>query len=66
MLVLSRRPNEKIVLHDAHGLKITITLLGRAEGAQTRLGIEAPSGVQVDREEVYLRKLEEKSAPCRP
>jgi carbon storage regulator CsrA len=48
MLVLSRRPGQKIVFP---GLGVTIEVL-RAKGAVTRLGIEAPAAVEVLRAEI--------------
>lgn len=51
MLILSRRPHETVRISN----NIRITLLG-FKGGQARLGIEAPPNVEVDREEVYLRK----------
>ena len=48
MLILSRRLNEKIVLPD---LNITIQVVGLKPG-QVRLGIEAPPGVTIFREEI--------------
>ena len=53
MLVLSRRPYESVRI----GNNVKITLLG-FKGGQVRLGIEAPQDIAVDREEVYLRKIE--------
>jgi carbon storage regulator len=50
MLCLSRYPNETIVIGD----NIRITVLGN-KGGQVRLGIEAPRGVTVNREEVHNR-----------
>lgn len=49
MLVLSRKPNETIVI-DGH---IRVTVLG-IRGNQVRLGIEAPGWVGVYREELCL------------
>ena len=54
MLILSRRPHESVRI----GTNVRITLLG-FKGGQARIGIEAPPNVVVDREEVYLRKIEE-------
>ena len=54
MLILSRRPHESVRI----GNNIRITLLG-FKGGQARIGIEAPLNVVVDREEVYLRKIED-------
>ena len=60
MLVLSRRAHEGIrIRHD-----IVVTVL-EISGDKVRLGIEAPSNVQIHREEIYLavrRANEEASA----
>jgi carbon storage regulator CsrA len=48
MLVLSRRPNEKILFPN---LGITVQVL-RSNGNVTRLGIEAPQDVRIIREEI--------------
>lgn len=48
MLVLSRRPNESIVIND----KIVITVI-EIRGDKVRLGIEAPRDVPIHRSEVY-------------
>lgn len=50
MLVLTRKPNEALMLGD----EIKITVL-EVKGKQVRLGIEAPSHVPVHRQEIYLR-----------
>lgn len=50
MLVLSRRPEEALII----GNDIKITVLG-ISGNQIRLGIVAPKEVSVHREEVYNR-----------
>lgn len=52
MLVLSRRPGQKIVFP---GLGISVEVL-RAHGSVIKLGIEAPIDVQIMREEVLDRK----------
>lgn len=51
MLILTRRPHESIRL----GSRIRITVLG-FKGNQVRIGIEAPSDVSIDREEIWERK----------
>lgn len=51
MLVLTRRLHEVVVIGD----DVKVQVLGYKEG-QVRLGIEAPSEVEVDREEVRSRK----------
>ena len=48
MLVLSRKPEQSLVLGDS----ITITILA-VDGDRVKLGIEAPRSVTVLREEIY-------------
>lgn len=50
MLILSRRPGEKIMIGD----DIVVTTLG-VKGNQVRLGIDAPKNLPVHREEIYRR-----------
>jgi len=57
MLILSRRPNESLMIGD----EVTVTILG-VKGNQVRIGIEAPSDVAVHREEIYNRIKTEKPA----
>jgi carbon storage regulator len=57
MLILTRRPQESIRL----GARIRITVLG-FKGNQVRIGIEAPTEVSIDREEVWERKQQERSS----
>jgi carbon storage regulator len=54
MLVLTRRLHEAVVI----GSDVKVHVLGY-KGGQVRLGIEAPSEVEVDREEVRARKKRE-------
>lgn len=51
MLVLSRKKGETIVI----GSEYAITVV-RVVGGRVRLGIEAPEGVTVDREEIAKRR----------
>lgn len=51
MLVLNRKPTEKIVIPE---LDVTITVV-EVRGNSVRLGITAPSSVQVHREEIWKR-----------
>ena len=51
MLVLSRKKNERIIVGD----NVVITIV-EIRGDKVRLGIEAPSELSVDREEVRERK----------
>lgn len=48
MLVLSRRPNETLVIDG--GIRITVVSI---RGNQVRLGIEAPDSVRIYREELH-------------
>jgi len=57
MLILSRKPNESIILKD----DIKITVLG-IKGNQVRIGIQAPNNVSVHREEIYIRIQTEKES----
>ncbi len=50
MLVLSRKCDQKIVIGDDGGIKITIVDIGNG---RVRIGIEAPRGLPVHREEVW-------------
>lgn len=53
MLVLTRRPTESIII--AGNIKITVVSVGPG---RVKLGIEAPSDVRVDRQEIH-EKLEQ-------
>ncbi len=55
MLVLTRRPNESIVI--ANNIKITVVSVGPG---RVKLGIEAPSDVRIDRQEIH-DKMEQAS-----
>ena len=54
MLILTRKIGESICIGD----QITVTVTG-INGAQVRLGVNAPQDVSVDRNEVRERKLQE-------
>jgi carbon storage regulator len=51
MLVLTRRCDEAIVLHDANGNEIRLSVVD-IRGSKVRIGIEAPRQVSIVREEV--------------
>ncbi|CAI3796664.1 Translational regulator CsrA [Pseudomonas sp. MM221] len=59
MLILTRRVGESIKISD----NITVIVLG-VKGSQVRLGVEAPKGVAVDREEIAERKAASRPAPA--
>ncbi len=51
MLILSRKAGESIVIAN----NIVVTVVSVTNG-QVRLGIDAPAGVIVDREEIHQRR----------
>lgn len=53
MLVLTRNVGEKIII-DNH-IQITVVAI---KGGKVRIGIEAPTFIRVDREEVHQRLAE--------
>ncbi|HEX5314110.1 MAG TPA: carbon storage regulator CsrA [Gammaproteobacteria bacterium] len=50
MLILTRRSGQTVMIGDG----VTVTVL-EVKGGRTRLGINAPKDVSVQREEVYRR-----------
>jgi carbon storage regulator len=54
MLILTRKLGERITIGD----DISVTLL-EIKGSQVRLGIEAPKGIGIYRQEVYERIREQ-------
>jgi carbon storage regulator len=57
MLILTRRPGERVVIGD----NVLVTVMA-VSGHTVRLGIEAPSGVPIYREEIWLAVREENRA----
>lgn len=54
MLVLTRKAGEAIAIGDQIMIKVL-----EVKGTQIRLGIEAPQGVRIYREEIYLKVKEQ-------
>ena len=61
MLILTRRPGERVVIGD----NILVTVMG-VSGHTVRLGIEAPKGVSIYREEIWLAVEEENRGRAPP
>jgi carbon storage regulator len=57
MLILTRRPGERVVIGD----EVLVTVMG-VSGHTVRLGIAAPQGVPIYREEIWLAVKEENRA----
>lgn len=57
MLVLSREEGQKIIIGDN---EIVVMVVG-VRGGKVKIGIQAPKGVAVNREEVFLRMQKESS-----
>lgn len=57
MLILTRRIGETIVI----GTEISVTILG-VKGQQVRVGVQAPTTVEVHREEIYAKIQAQKIA----
>ena len=60
MLVLTRRRGEGVTI----GPDIRVVVLGM-KGGQVRLGIEAPTAIEVHRDEVYARIMSENQLAAR-
>lgn len=58
MLVLQRYPGQSIKIGD----EVVVTILGSHQGS-TRIGIEAPRGINIVREELLERPIEPKQGP---
>lgn len=61
MLVLSRKPGERIVVPNCE-LSVTVVAI---EGGRVRLGISAPKQLNVYRDEVW-RAISQKGEACAP
>lgn len=56
MLVLSRKKDEKIIIGGLAGGGTIEIVVVEIRGDKTRLGIHAPDGITIDREEVWMAK----------
>lgn len=61
-LVLSRRDGQSLVFWIGN-TKVVATVLGRSRN-ETRVLIEAPNEVHIDREEIYERKMRGDAPPA--
>jgi len=52
MLVLTRRPNETLIIGETGDIRLTILSLKYNEA---RIGIHAPKNIPIHREEIYQR-----------
>lgn len=57
MLILTRRVSETLNIGD--DVKVTVLAV---QGNQVRIGIDAPKGTAVHRQEIYLKIQQDKSA----
>lgn len=51
MLVLTRHPNERIIITASNGERIVVEVVN-IRGDKVRVGVDAPLAVEVNREEV--------------
>lgn len=56
MLVLTRRAGERLIISVPGIEPITVAVTGAV--GQVRIGVDAPKDVGIDREEIYLKKLQ--------
>lgn len=56
MLVLERKPQERIICDLGDGRLIVIEVLRDSTNALIKLGIDAPKDVLIDREEVWWKR----------
>ena len=54
MLVLTRKAGEAIAIGDQISIKVL-----EVKGTHIRVGIEAPAGIRINREEIYLKVKEQ-------
>ena len=56
MLVLTRKPGEQIVVQG--NIRITVVSVGPG---RVKIGIDAPSNVSIDRQEIHVKKAHEEA-----
>ncbi len=54
MLVLSRRPTQRVIISDSIAVEVV-----EVRGDKVRLGFTADSDVMIDREEVWIQKKQQ-------
>jgi len=59
MLVVTRKPQQSLTLTTEHGEVITVQYLA-VDGAQIRLGIDAPMSVVIERDDMISSKTKHK------
>ena len=59
-LVLTRKVNEEVVVHDYGGV-ITTLKITKVDGNQVRIAFDANEEVYIDRKEIYEQKLSKDS-----
>ena len=57
MLILSRHKNESIVVSDAQGNKLAEIMVTELRGDKVRLGLTAEKSINIDRQEVFLKRF---------
>lgn len=61
MLILTRRPSERLIIDDGNGNEIEVAVLG-INGNQVRIGVNAPKHIAVHRQEIHRRIQAEKAS----
>lgn len=60
MLILTRRPGERLIIGEAISVLIT-----EVKGKDVRIGIEAPKDISIFRDELYSNIISEVEGKCR-
>jgi carbon storage regulator len=56
MLMLTRRPGERLMI----GNNVVVQIM-EIKGNQVRVGVEAPKDIDVDREEIFMKKQNDRN-----